>query len=365
MIISVERVHFACSAVRQRPRHQPPRGVVTVGPEDLARPAEPSWGRVLADTVKLTAGRRLRTISRRRPRAGGARPGPARPDWRLASLVLALAGTAVVVLWLTGTLTGTAAQTSSAAGPGPSSPVVRTRAQAAAWIAGQVSDSAIVACYPSICAALQERGVAAGRLMPLRSLAAGAPAASVLVTSPSANSELASRYAPGLIASFGSGGNRIEVRAIEPGGASAYRAALRADLAARRAAGSELLQNSHIHFTGPDAVRLRAGEVDSRVLTTVAALASRYSFRVTTFGDAAPGAPVLFREVTITGIGPGLPAALAMVRAQNPPYAPAHAVAANQSGLSVAFAVPSPLGLLSPVLDAGSPPPAPSGGALP
>ena len=35
-----------------------------------------------------------------------------------------------------------------------------------------------------------------------------------------------------LIASFGSGVTRVEVRAVEPGGASAYRAALRADLAA-------------------------------------------------------------------------------------------------------------------------------------
>jgi hypothetical protein len=105
--------------------------------------------------------------------------------------------------------------------------------------------------------------------------------------------------------------------------------------------------------------------VDTRLLTTLAALASRYSFRVTAFGDAPPGAPVLFREVAITGIGRGLPAALAMVRAQNPPYVPAHAAAANQAGLSIAFALPSPLGLLSPVLDAGSPPPTPGGGAFP
>jgi hypothetical protein len=322
---------------------------------------------VLADTVKLAAGRRLRATGPRRLRASGSRPGHARRYWRLATLVLAVAGATVVVLWLTGILTGTASQASrpSAAGPGPSSSVVQARALAATWIAGQVSDSAIVACHPAMCAVLQGQGVAAGRLMPLRSLAASPLGASVLVTSVSADSELAGRYAPALIASFGSGGNRIEVRAIEPGGVSAYRAALRADLAARRSAGSQLLQNSHIQFTSPDAARLRAGEVDTRLLTTLAALASRYSFRVTAFGDAAPGAPVLFREVAITGIGRGLPAALVMVRAQNPPYVPAHAVAANQAGLSIAFAVPSPLGLLSPVLDAGSPQPTPGGGAFP
>ena len=76
------------------------------------------------------------------------------------------------------------------------------------------------------------------------------------------------------------------------------------------------------------------------------------------FADAAPGAPVLFREVSITGVGRGLAAALAMIRAQNPPYLPAHAAAAGRTVLSVEFAAPSPLGLLSPVLDADSPRPA-------
>ena len=208
-----------------------------------------------------------------------------------------------------------------------------------------------------MCAALQEEGVAAGRLMPLRSAAASPRGAGVLVTSPSASGQLAGRYAPALIASFGSGGTRVEVRAVEPGGAPAYRAALRADLAVRRAAGSQLLRNPHVRFTGPGAAQLRAGEVDTRLLATLAALASQFSFRVTEFGDASPGAPVLFREVSITGVGRGVAAALAMIRAQNPPYLPAHA-AVGQTGLSIEFAAPSPLGLLSPVLDADSPGPA-------
>ena len=83
-----------------------------------------------------------------------------------------------------------------------------------------------------------------------------------------------------------------------------------------------------------------------------------HSFRVTGFGDASPGAPVLFREVSITGVGRGVAAALAMIRAQNPPYLPAHAAAVGRTGLSIEFAAPSPLGLLSPVLDADSPRPA-------
>jgi hypothetical protein len=64
---------------------------------------------------------------------------------------------------------------------------------------------------------------------------------------------------------------------------------------------------------------------------------------------------MLFREVVIAGLGHDRPGALAMVRAQDPPYVPAHAVAVGQTGLNIEFALPSPLGLLSPVIGAGSP----------
>jgi hypothetical protein len=312
---------------------------------------------VLVNTVESAVSRRPRTTGPERRRASGSRPWLARWLWRFAFLAVALAGVAVITLWLVGGLAGTSSRGPRVPSAG-AGPAAGAQARAAAWITAQVSGNAMVACYAPMCAALQEQGVAAGRLMPLRSAAASPLGASVLVTSRSAGGQLASRYAPALIASFGSGGTRVEVRAVEPGGVSAYRAALRADIAARRAAGSQLLRNPRIRFTGPDAAQLRASEVDTRLLATLATLASQYSFRVTAFGDAAPGAPLLFREVTISGIGRSLPTALAMVRAQNPPYLPARIVIAGQTGLSIEFAAPSPLGLLSPVLDADTAGPA-------
>jgi hypothetical protein len=328
------------------------------------RRSEPSWGRVLVNTVESAVSRRPRTTGPERRRTSGSRPWLARWLWRFAFLAVALAGVAVIALWLVGGLAGTSSRGPRVPSPG-TGPAAGAQARAAAWITAQVSGNAMVACYAPMCAALQEQGVAAGRLMPLRSAAASPLGASVLVTSRSAGGQLASRYAPALIASFGSGGTRVEVRAIEPGGVSAYRAALRADIAARGAAGSQLLRNPRIRFTGPDAAQLRASEVDTRLLATLAMLASQYSFRVTAFGDAAPGAPLLFREVTISGIGRSLPTALAMVRAQNPPYLPARIAIAGQTGLSIEFAAPSPLGLLSPVLDADTAGPAAAGGAFP
>jgi hypothetical protein len=221
-----------------------------------------------------------------------------------------------------------------------------------------VTGNAIVACYPDMCAALQAQGVAAGRLMPLPTGAASPLGASVMVTSPSVHRQLADSYAPALVASFGAGDTRIEVRAAEPGGAAAYATALRADLASRKAAGSQLLSNRRIQFTGQDAARLRAGEVDTRLLATLAALAAQHSLRVTVFGDAAPGAQVLFREMTLTSGGGNGPASLAkdlaIARAQAAPYLPAHAAiarsATGQDALSIEFAAPSPLGLLTAVL---------------
>jgi hypothetical protein len=235
------------------------------------------------------------------------------------------------------------------------------RAEAAAWIAGQVSSDVIVACDPVMCAALQSRGVSAGRLVMLRRPGAASQlGAGVIVASSSVPSQLADEYAPALIASFGSGGARIDVRGTVPGGTAGYASALRADLAARVSAGSQLLRNRRLQFTAREAAQLRAGEVDSRLLATLAALSSRYSFRVTAFGGTSPGVQVLFREVSVTRSGSGdggaaeLAAALDMVNAQDPPYLPADATiihpAAGRTVLRIEFAAPSPLGLLTPDL---------------
>ena len=48
------------------------------------------------------------------------------------------------------------------------------------------------------------------------------------------------------MAKFGTGPAHIDVRVIAPYGSAAYQAALSADLAARRTAGSQLLANSKI-----------------------------------------------------------------------------------------------------------------------
>src|SRR5580693_1755635 len=309
--------------------------------------AEPSWGQVVATTVSLW-------LSRRMPRARadrGRRGGLGRPSWplsrlsrraarglRLAALVLALAAVAVTAL----RFTGTSAATVRSSSPGHIHPasaaavqaqaaraqaaraqaaraqaarvqaarVQAARVQAAAWIAGQVSSDEIIGCDPAMCAALQAHGVAAGRLRPVGPATtglAGLPDAGFIVASPLVRSQFGSRLgdsAPVLLASFGSGASLIDVRAAFPGGAAAYDSAVKADAAARESAGAQLLRSQRIMVSPQGAAQLRAGEVDSRLLVMLAALASLQRLRVVAFGDASPGAQVPsadlpLREVTI------------------------------------------------------------------
>jgi hypothetical protein len=74
-----------------------------------AAQAEPSWGRVLATTAGLAVSRRRRAAGLWWRRAGGSRSWHGRRRWRFAAFVLALAGAAVTVLWLTGGLAGACA----------------------------------------------------------------------------------------------------------------------------------------------------------------------------------------------------------------------------------------------------------------
>ena len=332
--------------------------------------AEPSWGRVLLTTVELWASRRLRHASflRRRPGRHRAvrRWRPAVPKLVLA--VVAAAAVALAALQFAGAFAtaapravrppdhGHAATRSVSAGP-----AAAAQSAAVAWIAGQVSTAATIGCYPAMCAALQAHGVSASRLVPLGSRLTGVPGADVIATLPSAGKSLVDQYAPALIASFGSGGSRIEVRTVARDGAAAYQSALRTDLAARQSAAAQLLKNPRIEFSAADAARMTAAEVDSRLLATLAALSTQFTLRVTAFGDSSPGAPLLYREVTVASDGAGnstatLAAALAMVKAQESPYQPAQCaivrLGTGQAVLLVEFASPSPLGLLTMTLTA-------------
>ncbi len=189
------------------------------------------------------------------------------------------------------------------------------RAEAAAWVARQVSSDAIVACDPAMCAVLQSHGVAAGNLLVLRPEASDPLGSDVVAATAAVRSQFGARladvYAPAVIASFGSGQLRIDVRAVAPDGAAAYQTALAADLVARRNAGSQLLRNPQLTVSAPARDDLASGDVDPRLLITLAALAATGPVQVTAFGDGGPGAsagpPMRSAELAAPGApgGPG------------------------------------------------------------
>jgi hypothetical protein len=331
-----------------------------------APPEAPSWSRVLATTLSLWASRRL------------ARPRRPRRVLLLVICVLVVGAATLGVVRLTGTSSRGARVSSpsrpyqvrpggSAGSAGSAAAAASVRSRAAAWIAGQLSTDDTIGCDPLMCAALAAHGVATSRLLPLGPAASSAPGADVIAAPPLPRTAF-SRAAPALLASFGSGSSLIEVRVTSAGGAASYQAALQADVAARRSAGAQLLHSRRIEVDAQgagqgagqlQAARIRAGQVDSRLLVMLAVLASQRSWRVIAFGDASPGVPLAeapFRQVIITGASgrdeaAGLAVALALLRAQRAPYQAAQIttvqLADGQTGLRIDFAAPSPLGLLT------------------
>lgn len=170
---------------------------------------------------------------------------------------------------------------------------------------------------------------------------------------------LAGVYAPLALATFGSGAARIDVRAAAPDGAAAYRAGLAADIRARKTAGALMLHNSRIHVAAAARAALADGEIDPRLLVTLATLAHLHPLEIIGFGSPSPGASaaVPLRSADITGAAaPGsshpvpLGRLLTILQAQRPPYLPSslEIVRIPPSGavLRIGYPAPSPLGLL-------------------
>jgi hypothetical protein len=146
---------------------------------------------------------------------------------------------------------------------------------------------------------------------------------------------------------------------VAPDGTGAYLQALSADQAARTQAGAQLLANRQLSEAPAARRELAGGRVDTRLLTTIAALASGRRLRILQFGTAGPGAdprvPRPSAEIAAAGPGPAraeLSAIAAFLRAQRSPYLATGIsvtrLASGQLVLRVAFGEPGPLGLLSP-----------------
>jgi hypothetical protein len=249
------------------------------------------------------------------PTAPASPPAPARPRKRgrghaiitgsaIAALVLLSAGSSALLL-------------TRHSGPARTRPHAITgiavRDRAAAWVASQVGRARLVSCDQKMCQALQARGVPANDLLVLRPGAANPLRSAVVVVTAAVRKMMGSRLtadAPATLASFGSGAGRISVRMIYRRGATAYATALRQEIADRKTFGASLLLLDPVTAAAADRRQLRGGQVDSRLLLTLAKLASQWPISIVAFGDrgpgASPGVPLRSADLVVTGGKAGL-----------------------------------------------------------
>jgi hypothetical protein len=331
---------------------------------------QPSWPRVIATTLQLWLQRRVLGG----PEARTGRPAVAR---RMAiafgiAVVVFAAGALTISLALGHGTTRAAHGARAAAKPhqGAGSPgggalqqAAKNRATASAWVAAEVGHGTIVSCDPVMCAALQHAGFPAGNLLTLGPDATDPMGSQLVVATTALRSQLgrhlASVYAPVVIASFGTGASRVDIRVEAPDGSSAYLLDQRADLLARRESGQQLLHNKNLHVTGTARQAVAAGNVDPRLLITLAALATQHNVYVYRFGDQGPGAAaaVPMRMVRLAALVPRahprknsyLQSLVSFLRAQQVPFRPIVTVVRNPghtTAIQIQFPAPSPLGLL-------------------
>jgi len=277
------------------------------------------------------------------------------------ALVLALAGSLAFLLNRPGSPAPSAsAPTASASASAAPSSAAQVRAAAAAWVASQVSRARPAACDPVMCQALRAQGVPAADLLVLRPGRGDPLRAGVIVVTPAVTTAVGTKLltadAPAALASFGSGSSQVSVRVIFPQGAAAYRAALRRDIADRKANESTLLENPRVTALPSARRQLQGGQVDSRLLLTLAQFASQWPLSIAAFGDraagASPGVPLRSADLAVTGDVTGQARQMAAFARQLQGYFAAARIrvvrlANGQAVVQVAFAAPSPLGVLN------------------
>jgi hypothetical protein len=330
----------------ETPLHVP--GAARTGP---ASPVALDLPEELRQRIQATVQSELTQAAASEPEAWR---GPGRPRRRSGARLIAL-GLALIVI---GSLTAVGADhflTSDSSSP------ATVRAQAAAWVAEQVSPDVTVSCDAVMCAALQAHGFPMSKLVILGPTSPD-PVSSVLVVETATvrerfGSNLAIAWAPAVLASFGSGAAAITVRVVAPDGAAAYQAALNADLANRKTSGAALLHDSQVAVSATARRQLLAGDVDLRLLLALASVTGREPMDIVRFGSlgpgASPGVPLGFAD-----LAESIPAAhmnpVAYVRAVwailngvDASIRPERAISGPVQGqaiLRVEFASPSPLG---------------------
>ncbi|MGH3419692.1 MAG: hypothetical protein ACRDOD_08900 [Streptosporangiaceae bacterium] len=304
--------------------------------------ADPSWPAVVGTTARLWFDRHYRRRAGRRPLV------------MVLSVLVAMALGAGVTLAFTQRETGSTRPGTHA--PNAIQVAQADRQQAAGWIAREVASNIVVACDLEMCNQLQKSGFPGARLLPLQPTSPDPLGAQLVVATAVIRNQfgtrLASVYAPLVIASFGSGAERVDVRFVAPDGSKTFQAEMATDRKNRIAAGEQLLANNHVEVSADARNALLAGRVDPRLLVTLGALAGLMPIHLVAFDDPSPGAssdvPLRGAEIGAAAAA-GLSAMVTFLKAQQDQYAPAVAsitqIANGQHVVTVRYDAPGPMGL--------------------
>jgi hypothetical protein len=318
--------------------HPKPAGEPTAGPEQAEKPEQRrAAAAVLTPPAQVVQPEPGERIGLRRYRV---------PAAVAAAAVLLASGSWIVAQSL---------HTSTHKSLTPAQISAATRNQAAAWVARQVSTTAIISCDPMMCQALKAHGVPAPDLRALGPNASSVVGSQMVVataaTQKGLGSSLTSVYAPLVLATFGSRNTRIDIRLTAPHGAAALMSQFRADQHARQKASALLLKPGPTVLSRSARNQLAAGDVDSRLIILLYYLAP-FRLNIVAFGDSGPRASptVPLRSVTLTGKAKNLRSLLTYVRThETAPYLPEFTQITyghGRSDLLIEFSAPSPLGLI-------------------
>jgi hypothetical protein len=235
------------------------------------------------------------------------------------------------------------------------------RTEAITWILQQVSRAAVVSCDPQVCADLVSRGFPSANLLTLGATS-NDPLGSALVVATGPiraqyRGRLVSVYAPAIIATFGSGDARIDIRLVFPGGAAKYRAVQQTALRARKVADAQLLANSQIEASATARAQLLSGDVDPRLPQLLAIMAERHPVRIVDFVNQSPGGgpASLLRSMDLAAVDGAAHMTRAaylgwmqsFISAQRAQYLPASmqqiTLRTGQAVLRIEYRTPSPL----------------------
>ncbi len=250
----------------------------------------------------------------------------------------------------------------TASHPGATPPLnteAAVRNQAVTWIMHQVSRAAVVACDAQMCADLTTRGFPGVNLLRIGSQSNDPLGAELVVDTAAVRAQFRDRlavWAPAIVAAFGSGNARIEIRLEFPGGAASYRADQPKYARARKALDAQLLTNNRIKLSAAARAQLRSGNIDPQLPLLIALMVHYHPLQIVDFGGQSPGGgpASLLRSMDLATADP--PAHLtpseyinwmrSFIQAQRSKYHAALSLVTlpgGQTVLRIGYGTPSPL----------------------